>query len=675
MTHRFNYEEAFSRTLGWITERERELLRHKKVAVAGMGGVGGAHVLTLARMGITRFHISDMDVFDLVNFNRQAGAFMHSLGRPKVEVMAEMIHAINPESEVIQFPEGVTVENVDDFLEGVDLFVDGFDFFVMDIRCEVFRRCHERGIPALTAAPVGMGTSLLAFLPGKMSFEDYFRLDEEKKREDKYVKFLIGLTPRALHPSYLVDPGQANLKEQRAPSTPVGIQLASGYLVAEAVKILLGRDGVRAAPHYQQFDAYRHKMVKGYLPFGNANPLQKIKFAIGKKIFARIARTSVETQEAGPPATAMERILDLARWAPSGDNCQPWRFERITDRKVRVYIPPIEADNPYEYHFGQPTYLSVGMMLETMRQAAGQEKLSMSWKLADGTTLDGTGKMIDVTFRARKTAPEGLVPFIRLRSVDRRIYRRQPLSEIQKKTLAAELGDSLRIIWLEGDREKWRFAKVNAMATDIRLRLQKCFRVHRKIIDWHGKDSPEGIPAEATGMDALSIKIMKWAMRDWRRMDFMNKYLGGTLLAQLQMDLLPGYFCGAHFLIYPETQENSEFSTEAAVASVEDYLKMGEKLQKFWLRATELGLVMQPSLAPLCFSYYAVEKIPFAEGDERLQDKAVRLHNKLMEISARSDGRLPVFAGRIGFPGKARKIPRSSRKPLSELLLQDSRVN
>ena len=114
MTHRFNYEEAFSRTLGWITERERELLRHKKVAVAGMGGVGGAHVLTLARMGITRFHISDMDVFDLVNFNRQAGAFMHSLGRPKVEVMAEMIHAINPESEVIQFPEGVTVENVDD---------------------------------------------------------------------------------------------------------------------------------------------------------------------------------------------------------------------------------------------------------------------------------------------------------------------------------------------------------------------------------------------------------------------------------------------------------------------------------------------------------------------------------------------------------------------------------
>lgn len=72
----FNYEEAFSRNLGWITEREREILRHKTVAIAGMGGVGGAHALTLARLGICHFHISDMDHFELANFNRQAGAFM-----------------------------------------------------------------------------------------------------------------------------------------------------------------------------------------------------------------------------------------------------------------------------------------------------------------------------------------------------------------------------------------------------------------------------------------------------------------------------------------------------------------------------------------------------------------------------------------------------------------------
>ena len=80
---------------------------------------------------------------------------------------------INPEAELVAFPAGVTPENIDRFLSGVDVYVDGIDFFAMSARRMLFKACAERGIPALTAAPLGMGVAFLYFKPGGMSFEDY----------------------------------------------------------------------------------------------------------------------------------------------------------------------------------------------------------------------------------------------------------------------------------------------------------------------------------------------------------------------------------------------------------------------------------------------------------------------------------------------------------------------
>ena len=125
----FHYESAFARNIGWLREDEQQVLRNKRVAIAGMGGVGGVHLLTLARLGIGKFHIADLDRFELANFNRQAGAALSSLGRPKVDVMAEAARDINPECELGVYPEGVSEANLDAFFDGVDVYVDGLDFF------------------------------------------------------------------------------------------------------------------------------------------------------------------------------------------------------------------------------------------------------------------------------------------------------------------------------------------------------------------------------------------------------------------------------------------------------------------------------------------------------------------------------------------------------------------
>ncbi len=58
---RFDYEVAFSRNIGWFTEAEQARLRGCRVAVGGLGGVGGSHLLTLARLGVGQFTITDLD--------------------------------------------------------------------------------------------------------------------------------------------------------------------------------------------------------------------------------------------------------------------------------------------------------------------------------------------------------------------------------------------------------------------------------------------------------------------------------------------------------------------------------------------------------------------------------------------------------------------------------------
>lgn len=281
----FSYEQAFSRNLGWVTKAEQQILRKKRVAIAGVGGVGGVHLLTLARLGIGAFHVADFDSFDIVNFNRQVGAMMSTIGKPKAQVLADMARDINPEIDIRVFPDGVNEQNLPDFFDGVDLYVDGLDFFAFSARQATFAACARLAIPAITAAPLGMGTALLNFLPGQMTFEEYFQWGDLPENE-KALRFLLGLAPKGLHGAYLVDPSAINLKEKRGPSTIMGCQLCAGVAGTEALKILLGRGKVWCAPYGWHFDAYRNKYVRTWRPGGNRNILQRLAMSIVRKRMA-----------------------------------------------------------------------------------------------------------------------------------------------------------------------------------------------------------------------------------------------------------------------------------------------------------------------------------------------------------------------------------------------------
>ncbi|PWG62744.1 ThiF family adenylyltransferase [Spiribacter halobius] len=284
MVTAFDYATAFSRNIGWVTHGEQQRLRRCRVAIAGLGGVGGFHALTLARLGVGRFSLADPDRFAVENLNRQAGATMASADRGKLEVVREQVLAINPEADVRGLAEPVGGGNIARFLDGVDLYIDGLDFFAVEARQLVFAACAERGIPAITAAPLGMGVAFLAFLPGRMTFERYFRL-EGRPRDEQLLRFLVGLSPAMLQTRYLVEPAAVDLANERGPSTVMGCELCAGVAGTEALKILLGRGTVRSAPWGLHFDAYRQRYVKTWRPGGNGNPLQRLILGLARRRF------------------------------------------------------------------------------------------------------------------------------------------------------------------------------------------------------------------------------------------------------------------------------------------------------------------------------------------------------------------------------------------------------
>ena len=120
--------ERFSRTKMLIGDVSLEKLNNSRVAVFGVGGVGGYVVEALARAGVGKIDLIDNDTVSVSNINRQIIALHSTVGRPKTEVMSERIKDINPEIKVECINKFVLPENIDEFdFSAYDYIVDAID--------------------------------------------------------------------------------------------------------------------------------------------------------------------------------------------------------------------------------------------------------------------------------------------------------------------------------------------------------------------------------------------------------------------------------------------------------------------------------------------------------------------------------------------------------------------
>jgi molybdopterin/thiamine biosynthesis adenylyltransferase len=271
--------QEFSRNIGLLSVSDQKKLLDTRIAVAGAGGVGGLHILTLARLGIGNFTIADNDIFEAPNISRQFGANVNTMGKNKAGVLEQMVKEINPLAEVRTFAEGINGDNISAFLSGADIFVDGLDFFEIDIRRLVFGKARQKGIIALTSAPLGFGATLEIFSPSGMSFDDYFAIRDDMTYMEKLAAFAAGLAPNPYHVRY-IDMSKVSLTKKTGPALALACTLAASLVSTEVIKIITGKGRIDPVPHYLQIDLMRGKFKKGYIFMGGKNPIQRIKRSI-----------------------------------------------------------------------------------------------------------------------------------------------------------------------------------------------------------------------------------------------------------------------------------------------------------------------------------------------------------------------------------------------------------
>ena len=282
----YDYFEAFNRNLGFLSSEEQIRLKNARVAIAGLGGTGGAQVQALSRMGMGKFHLADPDTFELANFNRQSGATVPNLGRRKTDVARETILAINPEAEIEVFEQGIAVENIDTFLQGVDVVVDSLDFYCFDERFLLYGKARAKGLWVLTAPPLGFGFTLLMFDPEGMSFEDYFGFHSGMTERDRVVALVAGIAPKPFMLRYL-DRTQPDMAGRRLPSVGAAPFMIAGVIATEVVRLLTGKGQPMAAPTVYQFDVLLWRFRCRTYFWGMRGPLQRVKRFILNRVLPK----------------------------------------------------------------------------------------------------------------------------------------------------------------------------------------------------------------------------------------------------------------------------------------------------------------------------------------------------------------------------------------------------
>ncbi|ELP66541.1 ThiF family adenylyltransferase [Streptomyces turgidiscabies] len=337
--------EAVTRNLGIVDEREQAALRAATVLVAGCGSVGGAVVEPLARLGVMRFRLADPDHFDITNLNRQA-CVLADAGRPKPEVLAERVRAINPSAEVTVCPEGLTLENLDEALDGVHVAFDAIDPQMSAwVKYQLHERAAQRGIPVVAGADFGGKPAVYVFDYRRRPVPFYGTATAEAHRENR-VWDSVRWFGRTHFPSDYLPVMTDRLSNGGTWPQISYCVLGMGALGSRVVLDLLMN---RRTRHVVTVDLHAAAMPRAAalahrlrMPLELARTLRAVRAtarASASPSAAASARLRPPESAAPPVRQLPERlaiVLRGARLAPSPYNAQPWRFEPVDGRTVRL---------------------------------------------------------------------------------------------------------------------------------------------------------------------------------------------------------------------------------------------------------------------------------------------------------------------------------------------------
>lgn len=240
-----------ARTSLFFDEASIEKVRNTVFAISGLGGVGAITAELLARWGVKKFRLLDMDTYDPSNMNRQLFATSKTLGERKIDVAERRIKEINPYAEIeMKVFSRVNNENVHPFVSGAGMVIQNADH----PSCKLFYLAAGKHKVPLVNGHAGLtGGRVQAFDyragPCKSRFEDYwtrFKFGSGKQLEEMTPEEVAAFDRQYVHPT--------------APSVNFVVNTVGCLIVAEAIKMITGKGKAVLYPKYLTFDTFTYSM-------------------------------------------------------------------------------------------------------------------------------------------------------------------------------------------------------------------------------------------------------------------------------------------------------------------------------------------------------------------------------------------------------------------------------
>ncbi len=231
--------DRFSRTRLLLGGEAMERLQKARVAVFGLGGVGGYVCEALARSGIGALDLIDHDQVSLTNINRQIIATEKTVGRDKCDVMRERILDINPEAAVRVWKTFVLPENIREFpFSDYDYAVDALD--TMAAKIAIAEESRRMGVPVISSMGTGNKRD-----PGRLKITDLFATDtdplsrvmrrEMRRRGIGSLKVLSSDEPPLKPESAEGEEQEIKGRNRPVPGSTAFVPPAAGLLIAAEV--------------------------------------------------------------------------------------------------------------------------------------------------------------------------------------------------------------------------------------------------------------------------------------------------------------------------------------------------------------------------------------------------------------------------------------------------------
>ena len=215
------YWMRVGRNLGWLGDTDEDALarqarlRDATIGIAGCGGIGGSMADRLARLGVLRLRVADMDTFEYSNINRQLGAGVTTVGENKAETVASVIHSMAPDVAIDVFPGGIDEESAAEFVSGCDYILDEIEPYEFRPRYHLHRAFREstRCKFMMTAHVYGNRTFLWKWTRDSMPIEELLGVPEDAEMNPDTARQLMSrLIPewpswpdRSMQEKWLID--------------------------------------------------------------------------------------------------------------------------------------------------------------------------------------------------------------------------------------------------------------------------------------------------------------------------------------------------------------------------------------------------------------------------------------------------------------------------------------